>query len=324
MRELALEYARSIHAWRDPKDELFRQIHDALQLTTMCGQVPPPTTTAQEGKTRKSQNDKEEKALMNDECAHNFRCIYVSTNSSDNGTGSLENPIGCLHKALNISRSARKNETDNDSFYKPTRIILRQGIHVLYYRPLLLSGSIDSDLEILAYPGEDVWISGGMAVPKDLSWKQWGANNSNIWVTDLSNVLGFDQSKVPSVFSLFSAGPHNKHQRFVRSRYPNGNPELNQWGYISPDRKLVSIRSDVVLEWQKPEAGVSPTFDYILLDKTDSTMDGYNMYASGHGGVCETQWGPNADSYWCSNYSQVQFASFFAIVIVVLSNFEFV
>ena len=33
-------------------------------------------------------------------------------------------------------------------------------------------------------------------------------------------------------------------------------------------------------------------------------MDGYNLYASGHGGVCEEVWGPDADSYWCSNYSQ--------------------
>jgi hypothetical protein len=226
----------------------------------------------------------------------------VTSNSSDNGDGSLEHPIGCLHKALNISRSARRTSADNPPF-KPTRIILREGIHDLYYRTLVLSGDIDSDIEILSYPGEDVWISGGMSVPKDLSWRQW-TENENVWVTDLSNFLvGGDRDKVPSVFSLFTTGPD--HQRLFRARYPNGNPELNQWGYTSKDRKLVSIKSDVVLEWHKPEAGAIPTFDYISLDKHDSTMDGYNMYASGHGGACESQWGTNADSYWCSNYSQV-------------------
>jgi hypothetical protein len=32
-------------------------------------------------------------------------------------------------------------------------------------------------------------------------------------------------------------------------------------------------------------------------------MDGYNLYASGSGGVCANLWGPNAASYWCSNAS---------------------
>ena len=33
-------------------------------------------------------------------------------------------------------------------------------------------------------------------------------------------------------------------------------------------------------------------------------MDGYNQYASGHGGACSEIWGDEADSYWCSNSSQ--------------------
>ena len=37
--------------------------------------------------------------------------------------------------------------------------------------------------------------------------------------------------------------------------------------------------------------------------KNDSTMDGYNLFASGSGGVCAYLWGSEADSYWCSNAS---------------------
>ena len=313
MRKLALEYARSIHSWRDPDDELFRHIHDALQLTNMCGQVPPESTTSTRNQTMDTINKKareiqqaESKLLAECDQTEIFRCIYVTTKNpsdDDSGDGSFEHPIGCLHKALALSRSARKNsDTPND--YMPTRIILREGVHELHYKPLLLTGDIDSDLELVAYPGEDVWISGGMAVPSDLTWKRWNEND-HVWVTNLKEALKGHADKLPSVFCLFTVGSSTaEHQRLIRARYPNGNPELDQWGYISPGRDLVSIPKDVVLEWHKADAGPIPTFDYILLDKNDSTMDGYNMYASGHGGVCASQWGPDADSYWCSNYSQ--------------------
>lgn len=300
MRDLALRFARTLHYWRSPEDELFRQIHDALQLTTMCGRVPPPQNAEA---SKLSMQIKKEKQLRAECSQSNFLCLYVVTNSSADGDGSIEHPIGCLHKALNISRSSRQNTRDMS--IKPARIILRQGIHELHFRPLVLFGDIDSELEILSYPGEEAWISGGVAIPpaKDTKWKQW-KENEKIWVADLSELFGRDHTKLPRVFSLFTSGP--EHNRLIRARYPNGNPELNQWGYTSPDRNLVSIRSDVVLEWHKPEAGPIPTFDLITLEKNDSTMNGYNVYASGHGGVCASQWGSDADSYWCSNYSQVR------------------
>ena len=58
----------------------------------------------------------------------------------------------------------------------------------------------------------------------------------------------------------------------------------------------------------RPDAGEVPVFTYVDLTgahpgKNDSTMEGYNLYASGSGGVCADLWGAEADSYWCSNAS---------------------
>jgi hypothetical protein len=118
------------------------------------------------------------------------------------------------------------------------------------------------------------------------------------------------------VASLFST-----QERFTRARYPNSNPETAQWGYASPDRLAYSLpvqdpEGDIVLEWHRPPPGQIPTFDYVDFRqagtdkdgktwpiKNDSTMDGYNLYASGRGGVCADLWGDAADSYWCSNAS---------------------
>jgi len=297
MRSLSLDFARNIQPWRDAEDSLFREIHDALELTTRCGRVPPPV------KKRAPDSQEKEQALLNSCSKREAHCIFVTTNSSDNGDGSLENPVGCLHKALNISRAERRNSTATllrgETYDKPTKLILRQGIHNLYYRPLVLSGDLDSNLEIINYPNEEAWISGGIPLPgESLDWKT-STQKSEVWVADLTKILGDDHGKVPSVPSLFTAGVD--HRRYIRARYPNADPEIH-----AEDRRPENLPSDMVLEWHKPQPGPIPSFDYILLDKNDSTMDGYNMYASGHGGVCEELWGPNADSYWCSNYSQVR------------------
>jgi len=293
MRALALKFARQIQPWRDPQDPLFREIHDALELTKKCGRVPPPTTSL--STTATSHQIIEEQALLSSCSKSEAHCIFVTANSSDNGNGSLENPVGCLHEALNISRSARRNSASIDSH--KTMIILRQGIHSLNYQPLILSGDIDSHLEILSYPTEEAHISGGVELRReDVIWTP-SSQQPGVFVGDLSKVLRDNYDKIPSVPSLFTFG--SNHRRYIRARYPNDDPEIHR-----EDRSNVCIQSHVALEWHKPDPGLVPEFDYILLDKNDSTMDGYNLFASGHGGVCAEQWGPEADSYWCSNYSQ--------------------
>ena len=120
---------------------------------------------------------------------------------------------------------------------------------------------------------------------------------------------------VPKLVSLF-AGHHDNDEsiRYVRARWPNANPELDQWGYASPHKLQYSIDSAAVVEWHRPPPGRPPQFTWINFDtpsnnsssvprKNNSAMSGYNGYASGVGGVCVDMWGP-FPSYWCSNHSQ--------------------
>lgn len=119
-----------------------------------------------------------------------------------------------------------------------------------------------------------------------------------MWETALPGV-----SDVPGLFLV------EPHIRFTKSRYPNANAETAQWGYASVLRDQYSLAAEAVSEWWKPPKGALPDFDFIDLSvpgnpsgavKNDSTMDGYNTYSSGRGGVCNLWTG---DSYWCSNNS---------------------
>ena len=137
-------------------------------------------------------------------------------------------------------------------------------------------------------------------------------NDTNKKNDDHSSVHDVD---VPKLVSLF-AGHHDNDEsiRYVRARWPNANPELDQWGYASPHKLQYSIDSAAVVEWHRPPPGRPPQFTWINFDtpsnnsssvprKNNSAMSGYNGYASGVGGVCADLWGP-LPSYWCSNHSQ--------------------
>jgi hypothetical protein len=175
----------------------------------------------------------------------------------------------------------------------------------------------DSGLTII---GEiNAWISGAIPIPDDDNLWTFAADRTTanigndipdtILVADLTEIFQrFHITNIPRLPSLF--GPQN---RYIRARYPNANPEINQWGYNSPQRLVYSIPPEEVVEWHKPEPnGPIPTFTYVDLRnnqdnphrpiKNDSTMEMYNVYSAGMGGVCGLLWG-NEPSYWCSNSS---------------------
>ena len=241
-------------------------------------------------------------------------------------------------------------------------IILRHGIHTLDGQPIHLDGDDFSSSSIttthlIGYPGEEIWISGGIGLPptSQLQWKPW-IHNPNVLVTTLPQLLftrkdthhGKDRHQqqqrrrqrngsttetrqydvenrhdevlevieIPKIVSLFTST-----KRYVRARYPNSNPEIDQWGYASFNRYNYSISPKYnVIEWHKPPKSTNPApprfefYDFSkpnfdsnnvsLPIKNNSAQVGYNWYASGRGGVCSTVWGPDANSYWCSNASQ--------------------
>jgi len=246
-------------------------------------------------------------------------CIFVSTahstiDSSDENykeNGSMSRPWISIHQALHHARSLKKryhwenrksdiNGIDDAHSRPKTMLLLREGVHYLQGESLRFS-EIDNGLTIRGYPGEEVWISGGVSL-KDAVFQpaikedHQLHNVDGVYFADLTDILkGYKIPKIPSLFTST--------RRYVRARYPDADPEV--------DRD--SIRSDKVLEWTMPSPGTPPTFT--LFDfaknppqgvpfKNDSTMDGYNQYASGHGGACSKIWGDEADSYWCSNASQ--------------------
>ena len=55
--------------------------------------------------------------------------------------------------------------------------------------------------------------------------------------------------QLPNITSVFTSKPH---RRLYRARYPNSDPEIDQWGYDSSQKLKYSIAADVVEEWIKP------------------------------------------------------------------------
>lgn len=284
MRELALDYARKIHPWRPPNDPIFHHIHEALQLDT-CPHVPriqsPVVFEKQERKRSLLERG------LPSFCRHQ-NCIFVETDGSSAINGTLTKPLQSVNQALMVSRT----------MMKPLTIVLGEGVHFLD-TPLKL-GLQDAGLRLQGLT-KNSWLSGGIVIPSTTQWTPMPSNPA-ILMADLSQLL--KGKTLPKVASLLT--PSNR--RYIRARYPNSDPETN-----SKTRGKDLPSHPDVLEWTRPPKGEPPTFDYIdfasnnrppnVPVKNDSTMPGYNVYASGHGGVCEDLWGPNADSYWCSNSS---------------------
>ena len=181
-------------------------------------------------------------------------------------------------------------------------IVLKDGVHFLNNTMTL--GAADSGITIKAAPGAEAWLSGGQPLGDSLLWSRIDdhpSGSAGVWAASLK---GTGITKVPGLFGLKS------HDRYVRSRFPNANPEHACWGYSCPDKDTWSLNSDQVELWHRPAAGDSPTprtFDFSALPnpagvlKNDSTQGPYNTWTDGSGGICADVWKGN--SYWCSNAS---------------------
>ncbi|KAG7341556.1 beta-helix fold protein [Nitzschia inconspicua] len=329
MRQLALNYSRSIlnvMAQETNMDgiTLLGIVHDALQLTSLChieklintleeNPTVTTTTTSRRHLRRQESND------LEDIC-RNRACIFVVPSNPSSAPeesrledGTMEHPWTSLHRAVDHARSIT---TSTSSVNTSASIILRKGVHSLQGQTLHLSNIQHRNLTLMAYPEEDVWISGGLSL-QNVVWKP---EANGIYVANLTNLLlGHTLPKTPSLFTST--------RRYYRARYPNADPEIDavllEENYdrhqLSLEQKLLKSRFSTwlqgkdVLEWKVPPKGTPPNFTFYdfathpppgVPHKNDSTMDGYNWYASGHGGVCSEIWGPEADSYWCSNASQ--------------------
>lgn len=290
MRRFALDYAHWIQPWNEDADLLRQQLYDALELAELCHLDPP---------LARPRNETRHGPFMSQKAAATCRtkyCIYVgSADPKEEATShrNLSHHMNAttVEQALSFSRSLGEPAA--------TTIVLGEGVHEL--KATLALESIDSGLTLAGPSDQTVWLSGGLGLPADIHWSYDCSVNLQVRVTNLTQLLnGRTLPKLPSLFS--------RDRRWNRARYPNGDFETTQWGYNSPGRSKTSIAADQVLEWHRPPPGQVPLFTYVDLrthdpPKNDSNMADYNVYASGRGGVCADLWGPEVDSYWCSNAS---------------------
>ena len=321
---------------------LTRHVHDALRLEALCGISPPPTPTTISisistldndnspggGETSRRTRVEEEEPLSLESifCKDPHICLHVATGSDRSATtrslrhdndddkmdkedGTPERPFTSIHDAIEESRKIRRRKRQTRKRTAGTgdiTIVLGKGIHELHGRTIHLT-HLDNGLSIRGHPDEhlhEAWLSGG--IPLVNVTFDPSPEDSSVYIGNLTEILkGYE---LPHILSLFSTD-----RRWTRARYPNAHPETDQWGYASPNRLQHSISSQEVLEWHLPPKGIPPNFTWVDFQETsppgvprknNSKQRGYNWYASGQGGVCAEVWGPQADSYWCSNASQ--------------------
>ena len=291
-RRLALKFAERAQPWRAPHAD----VHDALRLTALCGDVRP----------RKS-----ERSRPQDSAPCEGQCFYVRASQPDGvrpfppaAAGLEVRVFGTVAAALGAARrsaAARRS------------IVLESGIH--FQNATLVFGPSDSGTTLTsASGGGRAWLSGAAPLPAGLAWSKW-SERPGVYVADLSaSATGRSIiARLPTPPSLNRAVAGAAPSRLTNARFPNADPETAQWGYASALRKNWSIESAAVDHWVKPSAGgAAPTYTFVDLSvagnaagavKNNSAMSQYNTYTHGRGGVCDSVWDPAEPSYWCSNAS---------------------
>ena len=139
--------------------------------------------------------------------------FYVDAeDGSDSNSGTVESPLRSIAAAVNRSRQHSHGSP-------PGTIILRAGTHYMGAAGLgtIQLSAADSGLAFIAFPGEEVWISGATPL-SNLSWSpahnlsnRLGAGH-NVWVASTRDLLTHPFT-----------GLRSGHSRLTRARYPNNN-----------------------------------------------------------------------------------------------------
>ena len=198
VRKLALDFAKTIN--NDEGD--IRHVFDALRLSDLC-------RVRYDEEDIIASIDRKLRHFEKTDICSKGKCTYVTSKASgkdEERDGSIDHPWHSIHEALKFVRSTPKFRT----------IVLREGIHYLNGKTLNLDQR-DGGMTIRGYIGEEVWISGG--IPLDVDFEEAGNGLFQANVSDLLQGI-----QISSLVSLFTTN-----RRYFRARYPNSNPEIDQW-----------------------------------------------------------------------------------------------
>lgn len=123
----------------------------------------------------------------------------MSPQGCDTANGTLAAPFRTLHRARDAVRQLKAGSTaDMAGPVSVVRVVLRAGVHYVGSEGLVLtpddSGTAGGPVEYVAHPGEQVTISGGVAIPAE-AWVPamelsgaWKVNLTALGATELGNM----------------------------------------------------------------------------------------------------------------------------------------
>jgi hypothetical protein len=203
------------------------------------------------------------------------RDIHVAVDGSDLNDGSVSKPLLSIQTALDMAAESDSTKT----------VVLRGGTH--YLADTIWVTSKHSGLRMLAYPGEQPVVSGGVELK--VTWKKSNVGNAstNIYVAD----VGSQVSEVPG---LLLNGKHA-----TRARYPNipGGLETScGYGCMVGGNQA---------KWTPPDFNKYGPVDFYTDNNTktarsDTPSNWFQHYMIGTHGLCSVYDPPV--SYWCSEH----------------------
>lgn len=151
-----------------------------------------------------------------EDAASYMSLFYVSPFGDDSNTGNYEAPFKTIGKAQEMVRTVNKNMSSDIA------VVIREGNYSLSSSLKFTnadSGTNGHNVKYMAYPGEEVVLSGGVKLD------DWENEGNNIYSTNVS---------AEYIRNLYVNG-----ERAVLARYPNGNTNAttNQW-----DKEAKKIR----------------------------------------------------------------------------------
>jgi hypothetical protein len=259
-RESAMRYAPKLQPWLNTTQQ--RQLFDALELATLCGQTFHPANASAAAAPAPAPPPA-------------GPIFFVDARvGADANPGTKERPLATLAAAVAAARAAPGAAT----------LLLRAGS--FHLSETLELDARDSGLTIAAFEGERAVVSGGVVV-SDLHWAPTGGGT---FAATLSEAT---MKRLPRGVPAL----HHRGQRATLARFPNANAELDIFpdGYISDGTDWLPPEHDGQVCDPARQCGVSVNH---TIATTDAWHGMFQNFTEGAGGACDRYDPPR--SPWCS------------------------